>query len=257
MRRLLTVQLGLTFAFLYLPIAILIVLSFNRAGMPTAWTGFSFEWYGRLAASPKIIAATRNSLVVAASATVIATVLGTMLAIGIERRRASAKIDALLFAPMIIPDIVLAIALLTFFTLIGATLGLYSIVLSHVVFNIAFVTAVVRARLKSFDWSLEEASRDLGAGPWTTFRAITLPLILPSIVAAALLAFTLSFDEFIIAYFTAGAGQGSTTLPMQIYAMIRFGVTPEINAMATIIILVSFVLVLCAQRLNRGRLPGP
>ena len=247
MRRLLTLQLGLTFAFLYLPIAILIGLSFNRAGMPTAWTGFSFDWYGKLAASPKIIAATRNSLIVAASSTAIA----------IEQRRTSPKVDALLFAPMIIPDIVLAIALLTFFTLIGATLGLYSIVLSHVVFNIAFVTAVVRARLKSFDWSLEEASRDLGAGPWTTFGAITLPLILPSIVAAALLAFTLSFDEFIIAYFTAGAGQGSTTLPMQIYAMIRFGVTPEINAMATIIIIVSFILVLSAQRLNRGRLPGP
>ena len=257
MRRLLTLELGLTFAFLYLPIAILIVLSFNRAGMPTAWTGFSMDWYGKLMASPKIIAATRNSLIVAASSTAIATVLGTMLAIGIEQRRASAKIDALLFAPMIIPDIVLAIALLTFFTLVGATLGLYSIVLSHVVFNIAFVTAVVRARLKSFDWALEEASRDLGAGAWTTFRAVTLPLILPSVIAAALLAFTLSFDEFIIAYFTAGAGQGSTTLPMQIYAMIRFGVTPEINAMATIIIIVSFILVLSAQRLNRGRLPGP
>src|SRR5262245_50446059 len=133
MRRLMTLQLGLTFAFLYLPIAILIVLSFNRAGMPTAWTGFSVDWYGRLASSSKIIAATRNSLIVATCSTAMATVLGTMLALGIERRRASPAVDALLFAPMIIPDIVLAIALLTWFTMIGATLGLYSIVLSHVV----------------------------------------------------------------------------------------------------------------------------
>jgi spermidine/putrescine transport system permease protein len=157
---------------------------------------------------------------------------------------------------MIIPDIVLAIALLSFFTLLKFTLGLHSIIMAHVVFNIAFVCAVVRAGLKSFDWSLTEASRDLGASQLATFRHITLPLILPSIIAAALLAFTLSVDEFIIAYFTAGAGQASTTLPMQIYAMIRFGVTPEINAMATIIMCVSFVFVLAAQRLNRGHVPG-
>ncbi len=124
------------------------------------------------------------------------------------------------------------------------------------VFNIAFVCAVVRARLKGFDWSLTEVSRDLGAGHLVTFRKITLPLILPSVIAAALLAFTLSIDEFIIAYFTAGAGQASTTLPMQIYSMIRFGVTPEINAMASIVMLVSFALVLLAQRLNHGRMPG-
>jgi len=157
---------------------------------------------------------------------------------------------------MIIPDIVLAIALLSFFTFLKFSLGLHSIILAHVVFNIAFVCAVVRARLKSFDWSLTEASRDLGAGAATTFLRITFPLIWPAVIAAALLAFTLSVDEFIIAYFTAGAGQGSTTLPMQIYAMIRFGVTPEINAMATIILLVSFILVLLAQRFNRASVPG-
>jgi spermidine/putrescine transport system permease protein len=140
--------------------------------------------------------------------------------------------------------------------LIKFKLGLHSIVLAHVVFNIAFVCAVVRARLQSFDWSLVEVSRDLGASAATTFMRVTLPLVLPSVTAAALLAFTLSIDEFIIAYFTAGAGQSSTTLPMQIYAMIRFGVTPEINAMATIIMFISFLLVLLAQRLNRNRIPG-
>lgn len=256
MPRLLKAHLGVTFAFLYIPIAVLIVLSFNRAGMPTAWSGFSIEWYGRLAANPKILASAWNSVIVATISATIATVLGTLLALGVERARPSAARDALLFAPMIVPDIVLAIALLSFFTLLKFTLGLHSIILAHVVFNIAFVCAVVRARLKGFDWSLTEVSRDLGAGHLVTFRKITLPLILPSVIAAALLAFTLSIDEFIIAYFTAGAGQGSTTLPMQIYSMIRFGVTPEINAMASIVMLVSFALVLLAQRLNHGRIPG-
>ena len=256
MPKFLAAHLGATYAFLYIPIAVLMVLSFNKAGLPTAWGGFSFEWYGKLATNPKILSSAWNSVVVATLSTVIATVIGTLLALGVERAKPSAARDALLFAPMIIPDIVLAIALLSFFTLIKFTLGLQSIILAHVVFNIAFVCAVVRARLKNFDWSLTEASRDLGAGALTTFWRITLPLILPAVIAAALLAFTLSVDEFIISYFTAGAGQSSTTLPMQIYAMIRFGVTPEINAMASIVMLVSFMFVLTAQRLNRGRLPG-
>jgi len=244
------------YGFLYLPIAVLMVLSFNRSGMPTAWGGFSLEWYGKLAENPKILNAAWNSLVVAVWATAISTVLGTLLALGVERARPSTSREALLFAPMIIPDIVLAIALLSFFTLIKFSLGLRSIVMAHVVFNLAFVCAVVRARLKSYDWSLNEASRDLGATATVTFFRITLPLIGPSVLAGALLAFTLSIDEFIIAYFTAGAGQSSTTLPMQIYAMIRFGVTPEINAMATVVMGVSFVIILAAQRLNKGRLPG-
>ena len=256
MPRLLNVHLGATYLFLYIPIAVLMVLSLNKAGLPTAWTGISFEWYGKLALNPKILASAWNSVIVATISTVIATVIGTMLALGVSRAKPSSTRDALLFAPMIIPDIVLAIALLSFFTLIKFTLGLHSIILAHVVFNIAFVCAVVRARMASFDWSLTDVSRDLGAGHFTTFWRITLPLILPSVIAAALLAFTLSIDEFIIAYFTAGAGQSSTTLPMQIYSMIRFGVTPEINAMASIVMFVSFILVFLAQRLNSGRIPG-
>jgi len=256
MPRPLNIHLGAVYGFLYLPIVVLIVLSLNRSGLPTVWTGASLEWYGKLASNPKILSAAWNSLIVAAWSTLVSTALGTMLALGVERVRPSPAREALLFAPMIIPDIVLAIALLSFFTLLKFSLGLHSIIMAHVVFNIAFVAAVVRARLKSFDWSLTEASRDLGAGALATFLHITLPLILPSVVAAALLAFTLSVDEFIIAYFTAGAGQASTTLPMQIYAMIRFGVTPEINAMATIVMGASFMLVLAAQRLNKGRVPG-
>ncbi len=250
-RKILMGHLRLTYVFLYMPILVLMVLSFNRGGMPTAWTGFSLDWYVKLANSPEILSAAVNTVIVAVASTLISTVLGTMLALGVERRKASSGLDAILFAPMIIPDIVLAIALLSFYTLLNFTLGLHSIILSHAVFNIAFVCAVVRTRLKNFDHAIVEASIDLGADRFTTFRRVTLPVIFPGVLAGALLAFTLSFDEFIIAFFTAGAGSSSTTLPMRIYSMIRFGVTPEINAMATIIMMVSFTLVFLSQRLNR------
>ncbi len=250
--RVLGAHLGLVYAFLYAPILMLMALSFNRAGMPTAWTGFSTAWYGRLLESPEILSAAANTLIVAALSTAIATTLGTLLALGVSQRPRSGFLDALLFAPMIIPDIVLAIALLSFYTLLGFTLGLHSIVFSHVVFNIAFVCAVVRVRLRHFDRSVLEASVDLGASAFTTFRRITLPLIWPGVLAGALLAFTLSVDEFIIAFFTAGPGTASTTLPMRIYSMIRFGVTPEINAMATVVMLFSFALVLFSQRFGQG-----
>lgn len=245
--------LVLVFAFLYVPIAVVVALSFNAGGLPTAWSGFSLKWYASLAGNRQILSAAWNTLVVAAVSTAIATLLGTLLAIGVEiRRRKGRALEALIFAPMIIPDIVLAIALLSFFSLLDVRMGLHTIVLAHVVFNLAFVCAVVRARLKSFDWSIVEASADLGASAFTTFRRVTLPVILPAVVAGALLAFTLSVDEFIIAFFTAGAGRASTTLPMQIYSMIRFGVTPEINALATIVIAVSVTALALSQRLNRG-----
>jgi len=247
----LNTHLGLVYVFLYVPILVLIVLSFNKSGLPTAWTGFSTEWYGKLIANPKILSAAGNSLVVAVASTIISTAVGTLLAMGLEEGKPNPWLDALVAAPMIIPDIVLAIALLSFYTLLNMSLGLHSIVLSHAVFNIAFVAMVVRTRLKNFDRSIVEASIDLGASEVTTFRRVTLPVIAPGVIAAGLLSFTLSIDEFIIAYFTAGAGQGSTTFPMQIYAMIRFGVTPEINAIATIVIGFSFFLVLLSQRLNR------
>jgi spermidine/putrescine transport system permease protein len=241
------------FAFLYIPIAVLVALSFNAGGLPTVWSGFSFKWYASLAGNNDILSAALNTLIVASVSTAIATLLGTLLALGVEmRKRRGSALEALIFAPMIIPDIVLAIALLSFFSMLDVTMGLHTIVLAHVVFNIAFVCSVVRARLKSFDWSITEASADLGASAVTTFRRITLPVILPAVIAGALLAFTLSVDEFIIAYFTAGAGRASTTLPMQIYSMIRFGITPEINALATIVMAVSIVALTISQRLNRG-----
>jgi len=245
-------HLGLVYTFLYVPILVLMALSFNELGLPTAWGGFSLKWYSELAENDAVLRAAFNTVIVAVVSTILATLLGTLLAFGVERRqRRNNTMEALLFAPMIIPDIVLAIALLSFFTALNFTLGLHSIIMSHVVFNIAFVCAVVRTRLRNFDFSIVEASIDLGASEVTTFRRVTLPAIFPGVLAGGLLAFTLSVDEFIIAFFTAGAGQGSTTLPMQIYSMIRFGVTPEINAMATIVMLVSFTLVFISQRIDR------
>jgi len=245
------------FAFLYIPISVLFALSFNEGGLPTAWTGFSVKWYGALFSNSDIMGAAWNTLIVAIISTVMATIFGTLLAIGVEiRRRKGRFLETIIFAPMIIPDIVLAIALLSFFSMLKVTLGLHTIIFAHVVFNLAFVCSVVRARLKTFDWSIVEASTDLGASLPVTLRRVVLPVLMPAVIAGALLAFTLSVDEFIIAFFTAGAGRDSITLPMQIFAMIRFGVTPEINALSTIIMCVSLVALALSQRLNRGGLPG-
>lgn len=255
--RLMLLILAAVFAFLYVPISVLVALSFNEGGLPTAWTGFSVKWYGALLGNGDILSAARNSLIVGLASTVLATALGTLLAIGVEiRRRKGRLLETLIFAPMIIPDIVLAIALLSFFSLIELPMGLHTIIMSHVVFNLAFVCAVVRARLRTFDWSIVEASADLGAPAHVTYRRVVLPVLAPAIIAGALLAFTLSVDEFIIAFFTAGSGRASITLPMQIFAMIRFGVTPEINALATLVMGLSVVALALSQRLNRGRLPG-
>lgn len=256
-RALMFTILGVVFAFLYLPISVLVALSFNEGGLPTVWTGFSTKWYASLWHNADILHAALNTLIVGLISAGLATVLGTLLAIGVElRQRKGAAIEALIFAPMIIPDIVLAIALLSFFSLLKLPMGLHTIIAAHVVFNLAFVCAVVRARLKSFDWSIVEASTDLGAPVAVTYRRIVVPVLMPAIVAGGLLAFTLSVDEFIIAFFTAGAGRDSTTLPMQIYAMIRFGVTPEINALATLVLAVSVTALALAQRLNKGEMPG-
>ena len=255
--RLMLLILGVVFAFLYIPISVLVGLSFNEGGLPTAWTGFSFKWYGALLENDNILRAAGNTLVVAIFSTVFSTLLGTLLAIGVEIRQRNGKwLETVIFAPMIIPDIVLAISLLSFFSLLGVKMGLHTIIVSHVVFNLAFVCAVVRARLKSFDWSIIDASSDLGASTFITLYRVVIPVLIPAILAGGLLAFTLSVDEFIIAFVTSGAGRASITLPMQIFAMIRFGVTPEINALATIVMSVSVIALALSQRLNKGGLPG-
>jgi spermidine/putrescine transport system permease protein len=245
------VMFWLVMAFLYLPIATIILLSFNKSGLPTHWDGFSTTWYSALLQQHELLASAVVSLMVAVASTAIATVIGTLLAIGVESGKQSILTDTALFAPMVIPDIVLAIALLSFFSVLNITLGLQTIILSHSVFNVAFVAAVVRARMKNFDWSIIEASIDLGATRFTTLRRILLPVIFPGIVAGAMVAFTLSFDEFIIAYFNAGPSESSTTLPMRIYGMVRFGVTPVVNAAATLMLIASALILFIAQRSNR------
>jgi len=245
----LRVPLVITFGFLYLPIAVLVVMSFNASKTPFVWTGFSTKWYGELLNNEVIREGFINTMIVAIGATVLATVLGTLLAIGVARYFRSAIVEAYSLAPAIIPDLALAIGLLALFGMLGVTLSLFSVLLSHVVFGMAFVAAVVIARLGQTDASLEEASRDLGAGAATTFVRITLPGLAPAIIAGALLVFTLSLDEFVIAYFTDGPS--TPTLPIVIYSMVRFGVTPEINALAALLLLVSFTIVLSAQRITR------
>ena len=245
----LRVPLILTYAFLYIPIAVLVVMSFNSSKTPFVWQGFSTRWYGELVNNELIREGFINTMIVAISATILATILGTLLAIGVARYFRSAIVEAYSLTPAIIPDLALAIGLLAFFSLVGVTLSLFSVLLSHVVFGMAFVAAVVIARLGQTDASLEEASRDLGAGATTTFFKITLPSLAPGIIAGALLVFTLSLDEFVIAFFTNGPT--TPTLPIVIYSMVRFGVTPEINALAAILLLVSFTIVLSAQRITR------
>ncbi|MDP9299359.1 MAG: ABC transporter permease, partial [Actinomycetota bacterium] len=191
------------------------------------------------------------TLVVAITVTLIATVLGTLLALGLQRTVRSRALDAVLFVPAVIPDIVLAIALLSFFNLLHFPLGLQTIIIAHVVFDMIFVAAIVRTRMSYFDRRIEEAAADLGANPVATFLLVTLPVILPGVLAGALVAFTLSVDEFVLAFFNSGPT--SVTFPIRVYSRIRFGVTPEINAIAASVLTVTLLLVVVALRLTRPR----
>ncbi|MEO3788273.1 ABC transporter permease [Actinocorallia sp. B10E7] len=247
--RLVQAPFWLTYLFLYTPIAVIVVMSFNAGDSPYSWDGFSTSWYGELAGNETIRQGLANTLIVATGSTALATVLGTLLAVGLARHTRSRLLSAVSALPAIMPDLVLAIGLLAFYSAVQATLGLHSVLAAHTVFGMAFVSTVVRTRLSHADSSLEEASRDLGATPLTTFLRITLPTLAPGIAAGALLAFTLSVDEFVIAFFTAGPRD--PTLPIVIYSMVRFGVTPEINALATVLLAVSFTAVLAVQRLTR------
>ena len=240
------------YLFLYLPVIILIIFSFNNSRINAVWTGFTLEWYKRLLTDGSIFNALKNSLIVGVVSTGIATTIGTLTALAMTRYNFIGKgaFDSVLHLPIILPDIVMGVSLVTFYVLIHLTLGLISIIIAHVAFNISFVAVVVRARLHGFDLSLEEAAMDLGANPIQAFLRVTLPLIAPGVIAGALIAFTLSFDDFVITFFVAGVG--ATTLPLKVYSMIKFGVTPEINAISTIILLVTITLILIVQRLQRS-----
>lgn len=239
------------FLFLYLPIFILIVYSFNANKVVGVWDGFSLRWYDELLHDRAIGSALENSLWVATWSTIISVIMGTLAALVLERYRFRGRttFDAVLYLPIIIPDIVMALSTLLFFVMVGIALSRYTILLAHVAFNISFVAVIVRARLASMDSSLEEAAADLGANEWNTFRRVTLPLLLPGIIAGALLAFTLSLDDFVITFFVSGPG--STTLPVRVYSMIKFGVTPEVNAISTLMLIGSTILVIISLIIQR------
>jgi len=249
-RALLWLAVGL-FLFLYIPILILIIFSFNESDQIGVWTGFSFRWYGELMRNEAVLDALKLSLWVAIWSTIISTIFGTLTALALERHRFWGKItyDAILYLPIIIPDIVMALSTLLFFVVLGVALSRYTILIAHVAFNISFVAIVVRARLADMNSVLEEAAADLGANEWQTFRRVTLPLLMPGIISGALLAFTLSLDDFVITFFVAGPG--STTLPVRVYSMIRFGLTPEVNAVSTLMFLGSTLLVIISLLLQR------
>lgn len=253
-RLLMAVPLVVTGIFLYGPIATLIAMSFNNGGSAFTWEGFGFRWYGELASDATLIEALQNSLIIATGATLIATLLGTLLAVGLARHTRSRLLEVAATAPAILPDLLLAIGLLSFFVLLGKWTplrpGLLTVLLAHAAFGTAFVVAVVRTRLRGHDASQEEASRDLGAGSLTTFVHITLPAISPAVVAGALLTFTLSLDEFVIAFFTAGPT--TQTLPIAIYSRVRTGITPEVNALATVLVAVTVVAFILGGRLLRS-----
>ncbi len=241
---------GAFYLYLYLPIVVLIVFSFNTDRLNLFWEGFTWHWYGQLFEDGRVALATRNTLFVALTSTITSTVIGTLAALALQRYvfRLKRISEPILYIPIVIPEVVMGIGLLSLYSSLKMSLGLLTITLSHIAFSIPFVALVVRARLHGFDRTLEEAAMDLGANEATTFVRITLPLILPGVLSGAMLAFTLSLDDFIITFFTAGPG--SSTLPLLVYGMVKTHITPEINALSTIWVLTVFVLLLGSQALQ-------
>ncbi len=250
--RILAVHGWLVLAFLYLPILVVIVFSFSDSPTVGVWGGFSLRWYGRMFGNDQMMRALRNSLWVAMWSTLIATVLGTTAALALDRYKkwvGRGAFDAVVYLPVIIPDVTMAVMLLLWFTQIGLPLGSRSIILAHIAFNISFVAIVVRARLANMDPSLDEAAADLYATPWQTFRRVTFPLILPGVLGGALLALTLSLDDVVITSFVQGPG--ATTLPVYVFGLIKRSVTPEINAVSTIMLAASVLLVFSSLGFQR------
>jgi spermidine/putrescine transport system permease protein len=260
--RLLAVNAWVLYIFFYAPILVLIFFSFNDNNNVAIWTEASFRWYGEVFRNDNVTSALRNSLIVALFSTIVSTVIGTLLAIALERYRFRGRgaLDGLAYLPIIIPDVTMAVMLLIFFfqafgiidNLFGIRLntGLLTITLAHIAFSISFVAVVVRARLAQLDDSLEEAAADLYAGRWQTFRKVTLPLIAPGVAGGALLALTLSLDDVVVTSFVSGSG--ATTLPVYVFGLVRRGVTPLINAVSTLMLVASMVLVGISLGFQRG-----
>lgn len=236
---------ALAFLLLYIPLVTLVWGSFHG---PEGWT---LEWYARVLTNSQTLEALERSVWIAACSTLISTVLGTAGALALERSRFRAKsaLEVVTFVPLVMPEIVLGLSLLIWFVALRMTLGVLSIMLAHVTFSVSYVIITVRARLEGLDPHIEEAAQDLGATPLQVFFRVTLPLILPGVVSGALMAFTLSFDDFLITFFTAGVG--TDTLPLRIYSMIKYGISPEIHALSTVLMVATFLLVFVFYRPRR------
>jgi putrescine transport system permease protein len=244
----------LGFAFLYLPIVLLVIFSFNESRLVTVWTGFSTKWYVAMFQNEGLMDAAWVTARVAFISATVATVLGTLAAIVLTRYtqfHGRVLFSGMVFAPLVMPEVITGLSLLLLFVAIGLDRGFLTVTLAHITFSMCFVAVVVQSRLVSFDRSLEEAAMDLGAPPVRTFFQVTLPLIMPAVVSGWMLAFTLSLDDLVIASFTSGPG--ATTLPMKIYSQVRLGVTPEINAVCTLLIAVVTIGVIAAALINKRR----
>jgi spermidine/putrescine transport system permease protein len=252
---LLTVYAVLVYVFLFAPIVILILFSFNDSKRNFVWRGFTLRWYPELFGNDALLAALGVTLQVAVISVVATTILGTLLGLGLARLRngaAAGAADTLILLPMVTPEVVMGISLLLFFSLIFSANGsIWQIAIAHIAFSISYVAIIVRARAVSLDPRMEEAARDLGASSRGAFFHVTLPLIAPAVAAGALIAFALSFDDLIITSFNAGVG--SSTLPLYIYSRIRFGVTPEINAISTIVVVTTGLLILVSMQVSSRR----
>jgi ABC-type spermidine/putrescine transport system permease subunit II len=259
-RRLVAGWAALVYAFLYLPILIVVIYAFNGGRQVLNWEGFSTRWFGEALSDPTITEPLKNSLVIGVSNALIACVLGTALALALPRMRPFARVpfDALVYMTLVTPEIVFGISALIFFVQAGIPLGLETILIAHVVFNTSVVALIVRARVVGMGEAFEEASYDLGAGPLSTFRQVTLPRLAPAILAGGLLAFTFSFDDFITSFFVSGAG--TTTLPLRIFSSLRFGISPIVNATAVMILVLTLAAVVIAylvlRRTAQGRRGG-
>jgi len=242
-------------AFFYLPILVLVVNSFNSSRFGGRWESTSLKWYIRLMNERDIWQALRNTLVIAGAATLASMALGTSAAFALHRYAGSRlqKIHySAIYTPLVLPEILMGLSLLLFFVALKVRLGLATITIAHITFCLSYVAMTVLARLQDFDFSIIEAAQDLGAGWWTTCWKVLLPLLAPGILAGGLLAFTLSVDDFVISFFVAGPG--STTLPIKIYSLIKYGAPPLINALSTILLTITFLCVIASQYLsNRGR----
>jgi len=234
---------GLSLAFLYMPIVVLVVFSFNASRLSAAWVGFSWQWYRALWHDEALFAATANSLLVAVLSTGLVVLLGVPAAMGLERMRGRGRraLEAVFVLPLVLPEVMMGVALLLLFVMLQWPLSLATVVIGHAAFNLPVVIVLVRARLHKLDPRLEEAARDLGASAWQTFGRVIWPLIRPAVLGAALLAFTISLDDFIVTFFVAGPG--STTVPLKVYSMIKSGISPEINALSSVLVLSSMGLV--------------